>query len=111
MAESRDQIVQARLGGLGRESQSQSTTSGRKQAGQEESKASNIQRIEHAPDEQTYSSRWRLRDDRGRQTWHYLTSDAAVEKWRQTVADKYFVGLETVSYLEKQPLDGNLRLS
>ncbi|KAK5116194.1 hypothetical protein LTR62_008520 [Meristemomyces frigidus] len=39
--------------------------------------------------------RWRLRDDRGIQTWHYLESDEEVKQWPQTVADRYFTGLET----------------
>ncbi|KAF2769775.1 ERG7, lanosterol synthase [Teratosphaeria nubilosa] len=38
--------------------------------------------------------RWRLRDDRGRQTWHYLADDEELKKWPITTADKYFVGLE-----------------
>lgn len=47
-------------------------------------------------DTKTDYTRWRLRDDRGRQTWHYLESDEECEKWPQTVADKYFLGLPTV---------------
>lgn len=41
-------------------------------------------------------ARWRLRDDRGCQTWHYLESDEAAKKWPQTTADKYFLGLSDV---------------
>ncbi|KAL8934521.1 MAG: hypothetical protein Q9216_005865 [Gyalolechia sp. 2 TL-2023] len=37
--------------------------------------------------------RWRLLDERGRQTWHYLTSDD--DSWPQSTADKYFLGLPT----------------
>lgn len=40
--------------------------------------------------------RWRLKDDRGRQTWHYLTSDEEIKQWPQTIADKYHLGLDTV---------------
>ncbi|KAF2403058.1 oxidosqualene:lanosterol cyclase-like protein [Trichodelitschia bisporula] len=40
-------------------------------------------------------SRWRLLDERGRQTWHYLRTDDEVKKWPQSVADKYFLGLPT----------------
>ncbi|EMF12290.1 terpene synthase [Sphaerulina musiva SO2202] len=39
--------------------------------------------------------RWRLKDDRGRQTWHYLTSDEEIKQWPQTIADKYHLGLDT----------------
>jgi lanosterol synthase len=41
-------------------------------------------------------SRWRLLDERGRQTWQYLETDEAVENWPQSTADKYFLGLPTV---------------
>ncbi|RDW84763.1 terpene cyclase family member protein [Coleophoma cylindrospora] len=44
--------------------------------------------------ERTDYTRWRLLDERGRQTWHYLTDDEAV-KWPQTIADKYHLGLPT----------------
>jgi len=47
-------------------------------------------------DEKTDYSRWRLKDDRGCQTWHYLKNDEEVKAWPQTKADKYFLGLETV---------------
>jgi lanosterol synthase len=47
-------------------------------------------------DSKTDYSRWRLLDDRGRQTWHYLESDEEAAKWPQSVADKYFLGLPTV---------------
>ncbi|KAK6354590.1 Lanosterol synthase (Oxidosqualene--lanosterol cyclase) [Orbilia brochopaga] len=39
-------------------------------------------------------SRWRLKDDHGRQTWHYL-SEAEAKEWKQSTADKYFLGLDT----------------
>lgn len=47
-------------------------------------------------DEKTDYTRWRLRDDRGRQTWHYLKTDQEIEDWPQTAADKYHLGLPTV---------------
>lgn len=50
-------------------------------------------------DDKTDYSRWRLRDDRGRQTWHYLKTDKEMEEWPQSVADKYFLGLPTVRNL------------
>lgn len=53
--------------------------------------------IEKAPKPKTDYSRWRLKDDRGRQTWHYLETDAEVKQWPMTTADKYHMGLDTVS--------------
>lgn len=50
-----------------------------------------------ARDEKTDYSRWRLEDDRGCQIWHYLETDEQCEKWPQSTADKYFLGMETVS--------------
>lgn len=47
------------------------------------------------PEKSDYS-RWRLADDRGSQTWHYLEDDARLEEWPQSIADKYFLGLPTV---------------
>lgn len=41
-------------------------------------------------------TRWRLRDDRGCQTWHYLQSEEEVKAWPQSAADRYFLGMETV---------------
>lgn len=46
--------------------------------------------------DRTDYSRWRLLDERGRQTWHYLETDKEVEGWPQSTADKYFLGLSTV---------------
>ncbi len=46
--------------------------------------------------EHTDKSRWRLLDEDGRQTWHYLEDDKEAEAWPQSVADKYFLGLPTV---------------
>jgi lanosterol synthase len=45
---------------------------------------------------QTDLGRWRLKNDRGRQTWHYLHTDEEVQQWPQTTADKYHLGLDTV---------------
>lgn len=55
--------------------------------------------IARAPDgdEKTDYSRWRLLDEDGRHTWHYLTTDKELEAWPQTVADKFHLGLPTVS--------------
>jgi lanosterol synthase len=46
--------------------------------------------------ERTDYSRWRLQNDEGRQTWHYLEDDELVKDWPQTFADKYFLGLPVV---------------
>ncbi|KAF2095931.1 oxidosqualene:lanosterol cyclase-like protein [Rhizodiscina lignyota] len=51
--------------------------------------------VKRARDEKTDYSRWRLRDDRGRQTWHYLDSDEECKEWPQSIADRYMLGLET----------------
>lgn len=48
-------------------------------------------------DEKTDYTRWRLLDERGRQTWHYLQTDEEVEQWPQSTADKYHLGLPTVN--------------
>jgi lanosterol synthase len=47
--------------------------------------------------ERTDYSRWRLLDDKGRHTWHYLEDDEEAKAWPQTTADKWFLGLPTVS--------------
>lgn len=46
--------------------------------------------------EKTDYTRWRLKDDRGCQTWHYLQTDEELKAWPQSTADKYFLGLDTV---------------
>lgn len=38
-------------------------------------------------------------DEKGRHTWHYLEEDEAVQKWPQSIADKYYLGLDTVCYI------------
>lgn len=49
-----------------------------------------------ASQESTDLTRWRLLDERGRQTWHYLVTDEAVKAWPQTVIDRYHLGLSLV---------------
>ncbi|KAK3942483.1 putative lanosterol synthase [Diplogelasinospora grovesii] len=44
-------------------------------------------------EDKTDYSRWRMRDDESRHTWHYLEDDEAAKDWPQTYADKYFLGL------------------
>jgi hypothetical protein len=48
--------------------------------------------------QKTDYSRWRLLDERGRQTWEYLESSEAAQKWPQSTADKYHLGLATVRF-------------
>ena len=40
--------------------------------------------------------RWRLLDERGRQTWHYMNSEEEVRQWPQTLIDRHHLGLELV---------------
>lgn len=54
--------------------------------------------------ETTDRQRWRLRDDAGCQTWHYLEDDDEAKEWPQSLADKYFLGLPMVRF------DSNLHL-
>jgi len=51
----------------------------------------------HVESEKTDHSRWRLLDERGRQTWHYLEDGEELKKWPQSTADKYHLGLPTVT--------------
>lgn len=46
--------------------------------------------------QKTDYTRWRLKDDRGCQTWHYLQTEEEVKAWPQSAADRYFLGMETV---------------
>lgn len=48
--------------------------------------------------DKTDYTRWRILDEAGRQTWHYLKDDEEVEEWPQTTADKWFLGLPTVRH-------------
>lgn len=41
-------------------------------------------------------TRWRLLDERGRQTWHYLTTDEEIKAWPQSIADKHHLGIPLV---------------
>lgn len=43
-------------------------------------------------------TRWRMKSDRGRQTWHYLKTDEELQEWPQSISDKYFLGLDMVSF-------------
>lgn len=48
-------------------------------------------------DATTDHTRWRLLDEAGRHTWHYLADDEDAKEWPQTTADRYHLGLPTVS--------------
>lgn len=63
-----------------------------------------LQHTEKVEDARTDLTRWRLKDDRGRHTWHYLESDEELKQWPMTAADKYFLGLETASLSLMMPL-------
>jgi len=52
--------------------------------------------LTHGEDERTDLERWRLLDERGRQTWHYMSSDKQAEEWPQTLADRHHLGLPLV---------------
>jgi lanosterol synthase len=47
--------------------------------------------------DKTDYSRWRMLDEDGKHTWHYLDDDGVARKWPQTLADKYYLGLPLVS--------------
>lgn len=47
-------------------------------------------------EEKTDITRWRMLDEKGRHTWHYLEDDESVERWPQSYADKWYLGLDTV---------------
>jgi lanosterol synthase len=61
--------------------------------------------VKGAGDAKTDYSRWRLHDDRGCQIWHYLETEEEVEAWPQSTADKYFLGLDTVSKVWRRTQD------
>jgi lanosterol synthase len=54
-------------------------------------------------------TRWRLKDDRGCQTWHYLETDEENKAWPQTLADKWHLGMDLVSLLLRAQLDDKER--
>lgn len=58
-----------------------------------------ISSLPGATAEATDYSRWRLQDEEGRHTWHYLKTDQQVKEWPQSLADKYHLGLPTVCLL------------
>ncbi|GAB7360754.1 hypothetical protein MBLNU230_g0628t1 [Neophaeotheca triangularis] len=68
----------------------------RKQANGLATNKTNSTTTEKTPEPaKTDLTRWRLRIDNGRQTWHYLTTQSEVASWPQTTADKFHLGLPT----------------
>lgn len=61
-----------------------------------------------AQNERTDRSRWRLKDEQGRHTWHYLETDEQVKEWPQSVVDKHHLGLDTVSSTHPVQLQTNV---
>jgi lanosterol synthase len=53
---------------------------------------------EDVVDLKTDHTRWRMKNDDGRQTWHYLESDDELKAWPMTSADKYYLGMDTAGY-------------
>ncbi len=48
-------------------------------------------------DAATDLSRWRLQNENGRQTWHYVPLDQTPDR-EQTMLEKHSLGLDTVSF-------------
>lgn len=63
-----------------------------------DSKSANGQALPKQPriGGKTDYTRWRIKDDDSRHTWHYLADDKAAEEWPQSYADKYFLNLPLV---------------
>ena len=53
---------------------------------------------EQIHDARTDLTRWRLKNDRGCQTWHYLETEGELERWPMTAADRHYLDLDTVSW-------------
>jgi hypothetical protein len=45
----------------------------------------------------TDHTRWRLKDDDSRHTWHYLPDEEACKDWPQSYAEKSYLDLPLVS--------------
>lgn len=43
-------------------------------------------------------TRWRMKDDESRHTWHYLEDDKAAEEWPQSHAEKWYLNLPMVRF-------------
>lgn len=44
----------------------------------------------------TDPTRWRMKDDDSRHTWHYLSDKQAAEDWPQSLAERYYLSLPLV---------------
>lgn len=44
----------------------------------------------------TDPSKWRMKDDDSRHTWHYLTDAKEAKAWPQSYAEKYYLNLPLV---------------
>jgi hypothetical protein len=62
-------------------------------------KDSNLQRSDEDNVDRTDLSRWRLVNDKGRHSWHYLAPYQDPEKWPMTIPEKWYLGLEMVGPL------------
>jgi lanosterol synthase len=69
----------------------------RKRAGEPNGTTTNDDKKRSRLDETTDRSRWRMRDDQGRLTWHYLEDEKAAKEWPQTAADKWYLGIPLVN--------------
>ena len=47
-------------------------------------------------------TRWRMKDDNSRHTWHYLKTEEAAKAWPQSLTDKYYLNLPLVCQLLQQ---------
>lgn len=47
-------------------------------------------------EDRTDPTRWRMKDDESRHTWHYLPSEEAAKAWPQSYAEKYYLNLPLV---------------
>lgn len=48
------------------------------------------------PPQMTDLSRWRLRDDDGCHTWHFLADESAALHWPQSDAERSYLGMPLV---------------
>jgi hypothetical protein len=59
-------------------------------------------------------TRWRMKDDDSRHTWHYLSDDKAAEEWPQSYAEKWYLNLPLVCFfagLETVKMQGSYVVS
>ncbi|KAL8955879.1 MAG: hypothetical protein Q9183_006497 [Haloplaca sp. 2 TL-2023] len=61
----------------------------------EEKEKTSTGSAEESADQRTDPQRWRMLDERGRHTWHYLQSEEQAKAWPQSTADKWYLGLPT----------------